>query len=217
MAKLNKSKCKTCRRAGQKLFLRGEKCFGPKCPMIKRAYPPGPKRKRRMRGGSEYGKELQEKQKLKFWYGLKERQFKKYVREFLNKRNRGAKEEMEDISTLLIKKLESRLDNIVFRLGFATSRDQARQLVSHGHFLVNNKKVDFPSYEAKKGNMISVNPKSLKKNVFQNLVPILKKYQPQAWLELNKDKFEGKILREPTLAEINPPADILMILEFYSK
>lgn len=209
---MENSKCKICRRAGQKLFLKGERCFSPKCPMIKKAYPPGRKGKRRVRGLSEYGKEIREKQKLKFWYGLRERQFRKYVKEALEERKKG-----QDIPSFLIKSLESRLDNAVFRLGLADSRKQARKLITQKHFLVNGKPVNFPSFELKKGNLISVKPASFKKTYFQNLNLTLKKYQPPAWLGLDKDKLEGKIMGEPTLEEVNVPVEIPVILEFYSR
>ncbi len=206
------SKCKICRRLGVKLFLKGERCFSPKCPMIKRPYPPGQKGKRRPKTLSEYGKELKEKQKLKNWYNLEERQFRKYVKEILSR-----KQKKEDASTLLIRKLENRLDNIVFRLSFASSRQQARQLISHRHFLVNGKIVNIPSFEAKKGDTITVSSKARKKNVFQNLPALLKKYKPPSWLKLNVEKLEGEVIGQPSLEEAAPPVEILLIFEFYSK
>lgn len=208
---MENNKCKICRRQGQKLFLKGEKCFSQKCPITRRPYPPGPKSKKRKRGISEYGKELREKQKLRFWYGLSERQFGKYVREVLSKRGK------EDTELSLIKKLEGRMDNIIFRLGLASSRVQARQMVTHGHLKLNGKKVSYPSYQTKKGDVITVNPNSLKKNAFQNLKIRIKNYNVPAWLEINKDNFEGKIIAEPTLEEVAPPAEISAILEYYSK
>lgn len=129
------NKCKICRRAGVKLFLRGERCFSTKCAMIKRPYPPG-KRIKKRKSLSEYGKELKEKQKLKNWYNLSEEQFSKYVKKALGKRGK-----VEDARTFLMKELESRFDNVIFKLGWASSRSQAQQMVSHQHFLVNGKKV----------------------------------------------------------------------------
>lgn len=205
------SKCKICRRAGAKLFLKGERCFGPKCPMVKRPYPPGQKRKRRTRGLSEYGQQLREKQKLKNWYGLKERQFKKYVLEVLDRRGK------EDAESSLIKKLESRLDNVIFRLGLTSSRSQARQLVNHGHFKINSKKVNYPSYQVKKGDVINVSEFALKNNFFKNIKTKLKKYQPPSWLKLNVEKLEGKVIDQPSFEEAAPPAEISAIFEFYSK
>jgi small subunit ribosomal protein S4 len=226
--KMQNAKCKICRRLGVKLFLKGEKCLSPKCPMVKKAYPPGQKRKRRTRALSEYGKELREKQKLRNWYNLKERQFQKYVREALKKRKK-----IEDAGTLLIKTLESRLDNVVFRLGFASSRRLAKMLISHRHFLVNEKVVNIPSYLVKKGDKIKIRPSSSKKTVFQNLPTTLKKSEIPAWLELNTqvlakrgdeatasstiEKLEGKVVRKPSLEEAAPPVEISSIFEYYSR
>jgi small subunit ribosomal protein S4 len=206
------AKCKICRRLGVKLFLKGEKCLTPKCPMTKKPYPPGQKRKRRTRGLSEYGKELKEKQKLKNWYNLTERQFRKYVRETLKARGR-----VGDTSTLLIKALENRLDNVIFRLGFTPSRATARQLISHRHVLVNDKVVNIPSYSVKKGDKINLKPSSIKKNIFRNLPTILKKHNPPSWLKLEAEKLEGKVVGEPNLEEAAPPAEISSIFEFYSR
>jgi len=180
--------------------------------MVRKPYPPGEKRKRRTRALSEYGKELREKQKLKNWYNLKERQFRKYVREILDRRGK-----IEDAADFLIRKLESRLDNVVFRLGFASSRVQARQLVSHNHFLVNNKAVNAPAYQVKKGDKITISPKGRKKTIFQNLLTLIKKYKPPSWLELNVEKLEGKVIREPTLEGAVPPVEISSIFEYYSR
>jgi len=206
------SKCKICRRLGVKLFLKGEKCLSPKCSMIKRSYPPGQKRKRKPTPLSEYGKALREKQKLKNWYNLKERQFKNYVKKILERRGR-----VEDASSLLIKTLESRLDNVVFRLGFANSRALAKQLVSYGHFLVNGKSIDTPSYLVKKGDVISIKTQKTKKAIFQNLKNLLKKYKVSSWLALDVEKLEGKVIAEPSLEEAAPPVEISAIFEFYSR
>jgi len=197
---------------GVKLFLKGERCFSQKCPMIRRAYPPGQKKKRRARALSEFGKELREKQKLKAWYGLGERQFRKYVKEILSQRQKK-----EDAATLLIRRLESRLDNVIFRLGLAPSRAQARQLISHQHVLVNGRNVNIPSFQVKKGNKIVISPKSNKKNVFRNLPTLLKKYKPPSWLELNVEKLEGKVIGLVSLEEAAPPVEVSLIFEYYSK
>ena len=228
------SKCKICRRLGVKLFLKGEKCLSPKCPMVRKAYPPGQKRKRRPTPLSEYGKELRESQKLKNWYNLNKRQFKNYVKQVLAKRGK-----VEDTAQLLIKILETRLDNVIFRLGLASSRAQAKQLVSHGLFLVNGKSIDTPSYQVKKGDIISVKPQKIKKANFQNLQNLLKKYKPPSWLELKAEKpstraklgaglvphrnevsgagLEGKVIGEPSLEEAAPPVEISTIFEYYSR
>jgi len=207
---MKKNKCKICRRLGVKLFLKGERCFSPKCAFIKRPYPPG-KRKRR-RAPSTFGMELRAKQKFKNWYNLKEYQFKNYVKKVLEKRGKVA-----NASELLIGMLERRLDNVIFRLGFASSRSQARQLVKHGHFLVNDKKVDIPSYQLKKGDRVSLAPKSKKKIVFRDIESKLKKEELLPWLSLDLKKFEGKVLRAPTFEEAAPPAEVSAVFEFYSK
>lgn len=209
---MDNSKCRICRRAGVKLFLRGEKCLSPKCPMVKKPYPPGVKRKRRTGALSEYGKELKEKQKLKNWYVLNEKQFRKYVKEALEARGK-----IEDASAFLIKILESRLDNAVFRLGFASSRTQARQMVSHGHFLVNNRAIDVPSYLVKKGDKINVKPASVQKTIFKNIKTSLKKHNPPSWLKLEAEKLEGKVIGPPSFEEAAPPVEISSIFEFYSR
>ena len=197
---------------GTKLFLKGERCSSPKCAVIRKPYPPGPKRKGRFKQLSEYGKELQEKQKLKNWYNLRERQFAKYVKDIL-KRGSG----VEDTSNTLIQKLENRFDNVVFRLGFASSRIQARQFVSHGHFLVNGKVVKKPSYQLAKGDKVAVNPVSRKKKNIEKVAPILKKYQPPAWLKLNPETLEAEVVGVPNLIEAAPPAELSTIFEFYSR
>lgn len=205
-------KCKICRRLKVKLFLKGEKCLSPKCPMIKRAYPPGKRRKRKPTSLSEYGKELLERQKLKNWYNLKERQLKNYVKKILERRQKS-----EDASSLLIKSLEHRLDNVVFRLGFTISRIQAKQLVSHGYFLVNRKSIKASAFQVKKGDIISIKPQKIKKTIFQNLKNMLKKYNPPSWLELDIEKLEGKVVAEPRLEEAAPPVEISTIFEHYSR
>ena len=209
---MENKKCKICRRLGVKLFLKGERCLSPKCSIIRRPYPPGEKPKKRRRGGSEYGKELSEKQKLKSWYNLREKQFSNYVKSILLK---GGKK--ENTAELLVEKLESRLDNVVFRLGFCLSRKQAKQIVNHGHFLVNGRKVDIPSYQVKKGDVISVKPADKKKPFLKDIANILKKHQAPSWIEFNKEKLEAKIAGKPNLQEASPPAEISAIFEFYSK
>lgn len=207
------SVCKICRRMGQKLFLKGEKCSSPKCPIIKKPYPPGQKAKRRRRrGGSEYGKELREKQKLKNWYGVSERQFKRYIKQILSKRGK-----IEDTALELIKKLEKRLDNVVLRLGFAHSRAQARQLVSHGYFLVRGRSCNISSFEVRKGDVISLKKQKQGKPLFKELSIFLKKFQPPSWLQLDSKKMEGKVIGEPSLEESGAPAEISSIFEFYSR
>lgn len=211
---MKKTKCKICRRLGVKLFLKGEKCLSPKCPMVKRPYPPGQKRKRKPTPISEYGREMREKQRLKKWYNLREKQFKKYVKEILKLRGKVK----EDLGEVLIKKLEKRLDNVIYRAGFATSRAQARQLISHSHFLVNGKSVKSPSFEVKKGDEIEVKKGSRNKVFFKNTILKIKEYQPPSWISLDKENLKIKIIGEPSLLEAAPPVEsISKIFEFYSK
>lgn len=197
---------------GTKLFLKGERCLSVKCSVIRKPYPPGQKKKRRARALSEYGQELREKQKMKNWYNLRERQFKNYVNKILTYRGK-----VQDPSSLLIKVLETRLDNVVFKMGFSSSRSSAKQMVSHGHFTVNGKAINVPSYAVKKGDKIALKPAAAKKKVFQNISAILKKYSAPAWLEVNSEKLEGKVLRDPGPEDMTPPAEISSIFEFYSK
>lgn len=207
-------KCKICRRLGVKLFLKGEKCLGPKCPMIKRPYPPGHKRKRKPLPLSEYGKEMREKQILKRWYNLKEKQFKRYVKEVLSLRGKVE----EDLGEVLIKKLEKRLDNVIYRAGLASSRSQARQLVAHSHFLVNGKHAKSPSFEVKKGDEIKVKENSKNKPYFKHIALKLKEYQPPSWILLDKTNLKIKIIGEPSLIEAASPVEsISRVFEFYSK
>lgn len=209
---MKNNECKTCRRLGQKLFLKGDRCFSQKCAMVRRAYSPGPQKKRKGGSASEYKKSLVEKQTLKNWYGLSEKQFKKYVKETLNKIGK-----VENVAEELIKKLEKRLDNVVYRFGFAFSRAQARQMVTHGYFLVNGKPINIPSYSVKKGDVISIKETKKKKLVLKDILPQLKKKETPLWLKLDKEKFEGQSAGEPTLEEVNPPAEISLIFEFYSR
>ena len=207
-----KNKCKICRRLGTKLFLKGERCNSVKCAMVKRPYAPGEKAKKRRSSLSEYGKELKEKQKLRNYYNLSEKQFKNYVKQALESR---AKE--EDTVSILLKKLESRFDNVVFQMGFASSRTKARQAVTHGYFLINNRKVNIPSYQVKKGDKISLHPKASKKALFQGLSVALKKYKAPSWIRIDADKMEVEIINQPNIEEMTPPAEVSSIFEFYSK
>jgi small subunit ribosomal protein S4 len=210
--RVKEAKCRICRRLGMKLFLKGEKCFSPKCPMIKRPYPPGNLKKRKPMPPSEYKRELIEKQKLRFWYGLSDRQLKNYVKNVLKNRKKG-----EDVSALLIQNLEKRLDNVVYHLGFAKSREHARQLVSHKFFLVNGKPVNIPSYILKVGDTISLKDHKLKKVLFKDLKEKLKKQVVPNWLSLDPEKCEGKVISEPTVEKSVLPIDVPSVFEFYSR
>jgi len=161
-------------------------------------------RKRRPGQVSEYGKQLREKQELKEQYNLREKQFKKYVKAA------GSPES-------LLKALETRLDSFVFRMGMAQTHRQAKQMVSHGHFLVNKKKITIPSYVVKMGDVVSVRPESQKKILLQHAILSLKKYEPPAWLQLDKEKVEAAMKKEPTLREVAPTVELPLIFEFYSR
>jgi small subunit ribosomal protein S4 len=205
MARYTNAKCKLCRREGIKLFLKGERCLSPRCPLEKKgAVPPGQQSQRRKRGLSEYGLQLREKQKLRRLYGLQEKQFINYYQKAARKRNKGA---------ALLALLEMRLDNVVHRLGFALSRVQARQLVNHSHVLVNNKKVNIPSFQVKKDDLISLTPKSLS---FDFVKKALKeKVTLPKWLQ--KKGPIGKVSALPQREDC--PADIneQLVIEYYSR
>ena len=161
-------------------------------------------RKHRPGQVSEYGKQLREKQELKEQYNLREKQFKKYVKE-------------AGSSELLLKALETRLDSFVFRMGMAQTHRQAKQMVSHGHFLINQKKTTIPSYVVKVGDVISVRPGSQKKSLIQHASLSLKKYEPTAWLQLDKEKLEATMKKKTTLKEVAPTVELPLIFEFYSR
>ncbi len=203
---MQKAKCKISRRLGLNIF--------PKCAKVyaRRPYPPGEKKKRPTPPLSEYGRQLREKQKLKYLYNLRERQFRNYVRKILERRHR-----IEDASSALMQLLERRLDNVVYRLGFATTRQQARQIVSHGHIMVNNRKVTIPSYQVKEGDEITIRPESRKRVLFQNIEKRFAKHKPPSWLALDPQKVQGKVISLPSFEEVAPPVDIASIFEFYSK
>ena len=192
--------------------MKGERSYSPKAAMVRRPYPPGIQGKRkRMRRISEYGSQLISKQKVRLIYRVLERQFEKYVEESL--RSKGSS------SDVLVRNLERRLDNVVFRMGLATARDTARQLVSHGHLKVNGKPINIPSYRVEVGDVISVKPNNLKNLYFSSVLPrYIKKYTPPEWLEVDKDTFTGKVKRMPEATESGVEVkDIQAIIEFYSR
>jgi len=203
------AKCKKCRRAGEKLFLKGDRCFGQKCAMIKRPYAPGVHGKNRRGRLSEYGRQLLEKQKIRYTYGLSEEQFKNYFKEIVHQK--GNKEE------LFIQKLEKRLDNVVYRLGWAKSRSLARQIVNHGHILVNGKKTDIPSYRVAKGEVIKFKKKTTKSPLVKDLAESLKKHKVPQWLSLNVGKLEAEIKDEPKFEDFNKVGELNMVIEYYSR
>ncbi len=210
MARYTDSVCKLCRRESMKLFLKGERCISEKCAFERRGYPPGqhgPGLRRRK--PSDYSIQLREKQKVKRIYGVGEAQFRNYFEKAA--RARGTTGEV------LLLLLETRLDNVVYRLGFASSRPQARQVVRHRQVMVNGRIVDIPSYQVKRGDQISLHPSFKKKAIVKNLSLTIKKHNPPSWLELNKEKLEGKVTGFPSLEEASPPAEIPAIFEFYSR
>lgn len=204
--------CKKCRRAGQKLFLKEERCFTPKCAMVKKPYVPGMKAKKHRSALSEYGSQLAEKQKVKRIYGITERQFRKYFEEAL--KARGV------VADVLVKKLETRLDNVIFRLGWGGSRAKTKQIVSHGHILLNNVRVNIPSINVKKGDVITIKQGSLKKVLFKDLEAKIKKQTIPSWLSVEKKEdgvFKVAVIGAPTREEVLLPVDLAMIVEFYSR
>jgi len=210
MAKIIDPRCKQCRRAGEKLFLKGERCFSPKCAVTKRPYPPGTTGKNTRRGGlSEYGRQLMQKQKIKKIYGVFEKQLKKYFNE--------ARAKKGDARENLMRKFEMRLDNVIFRLGWAKSRSAARQLVNHGHVMIGGKRVSIPSFQVKKGQTISLTERTNKSKLTENLLAFLKKYEAPNWLVQESDKIEAKVLGEPAGENLGDIMPIGLIVEFYSR
>ncbi len=208
MSDNSNAKCKICRREGEKLHLKGERCASPKCAMIKKAYPPGMHGEK---GGrmTEYGRQLRAKQKVKRLYGIRERQFARYYEE--SARQSGV------TGDNLLFLLERRLDNVVHRLGFAPSRRSARQLVSHTAFEVNGKKVNVPSYSVKAGDVIRVRDSKQGNKYFSNLKKSLTNKNLPDWLSLDPKKLEAKIVSLPTKTDIDLSADMQLIVELYSR
>lgn len=185
--------------------------------MVTKPYPPGVRGKRRLPSGSEYARQLQEKQKLRFWYNLSERQFKRYVEEVLEEAHHKKTKKAIDASEALIQKLERRLDNVVYRMGFANSRRQARQLVRHGHVLVNDEKVDIPSYLVEVGDIIKIREKSKDIPFIKEALEAVARRGVPSWLEVDKERLEGRVKALPTRDEIAIPVQEQLIVEFYSK
>ena len=209
MARYHQSVCRLCRREGLKLFLKGDRCFKPSCAFEKRSYAPGQHGRRRQRKVQAFGLQLREKQKVKRIYGVLEDQFRTIFR--MAARRRGVTGES------LLRYLEIRLDNAVFRFGFASSRPQARQLVRHGHVVVNNRRVNIPSFRVREGDQITLSEKA-KKNVFvQSAVTASQGRGLPAWLELEADGYRGIIKSLPKREEIPMPIQEQLIVELYSK
>jgi small subunit ribosomal protein S4 len=209
MARYVGAVCRLCRREGQKLFLKGARCYTGKCGVTKKAYAPGQRgRNVGRRKTSEYGLQLRAKQSTRRFYGILENQFRKYYE--LAEKKKGKTGEV------LLGLIELRLDNVVYRLGFASSRSQARQLVLHGHFLVNSSRVNIPSYSVKPGDVVSVCEKSRKKEIMNNLIEFNSSRTSPGWLEFG-EKFEGKVVSFPKRSEVDFDVQETLIVELYSK
>ena len=208
MARYTDAVCRLCRREGAKLFLKGDRCYTGKCAMEQRAYPPGQHGQGRKKT-SEYGLQLREKQKAKRYYGLLESQFKGYF-EMASKRQGVTGENLLAI-------LETRLDNVIYRLGFAMSRAEARQLVSHGHFTINGKKVDIPSFLVKPGMVIALRERSRNLDKIKASVEANTFRQPPRWLEYDAANLIAKVVAVPARDDIDFPVEEHLIVELYSK
>jgi small subunit ribosomal protein S4 len=208
LARYKESVCRLCRREGLKLFLKGDRCYGEKCAFERRGYAPGDHGQIR-RKYSDYGVQLREKQKLKRMYGLLERQFRSYFEKA--DRQRGI------TGTNLLLFLERRLDNMIFRMGFANSRNEARQLVRHNHFLVNGKPINIPSFLVKVGSEIQVREKSRKVERIVEAMEIVARRGIPQWLELDKDNFRGVLKTLPSREELVMPVQEQLVVELYSK
>ena len=208
MARYTDEQCRICRREGQKLFLKGSRCYSDKCSISRRNYAPGQHGQKRAKL-SEYGTQLREKQKTKSYYGVGEKQFRKYFAMASNKKGvTGAN---------LLQILESRLDNVVYRLGFGASRAQARQLVNHGQFAVNGQRVDIPSYLVKAGDVITVRENKKENGAIKANIEANSARPVPAWLELNNETLSGKVVRLASREDVDIPVEEHLIVELYSK
>jgi len=205
---MNKSKEKLERSLGTKLFLKGDRCNSPKCAMVRRPNRPGQHGAKRRRAPSEFGGQLMEKQRIRASYGLREAQLSEIVEKAMKKTSAA-------VGETIIESLERQFANVVFRLGLASSRTVARQLIAHGHFFVGKKKIKAPFYALKTGEIISINPTSKGLLIFKDLSTKLKKYDTPEWLSLDKEKLEGKLLSLPKNTEV--PFDINLVVDYYSK
>jgi small subunit ribosomal protein S4 len=211
MARYTGPVCKLCRREGEKLFLKGSRCLSPKCALERRNYPPGQHRERgfRRRRASDYSLQLREKQKARRIYGVLERQFRRYYREAVQRSGLTG----ENLLTIL----ERRLDNIVYRMGFASSRAQARQLVQHGHFNVNGRRTNIPSYTLRPGDVIEVREGSRKRTYFKQLVQEADEWPVPEWLDSSLATLSGEVLRYPERTDVDLSINEQLIVEYYSR
>ena len=208
MARYRDAVCRICRREGDKLFLKGDRCYSDKCAIARRAYAPGQHGQGRKKM-SEYGTQLREKQKAKRYYGLLENQFYHYF-ELASKMTGKTGEN-------LLKVLESRLDNVVYRAGFAMSRPEARQLVSHGHFTVNGKAVNIPSYLVKAGDVVAIVEKSMSSDKIKGVLEANASRPALNWLSVDKNKAQATVVNLPERSEIDLQVEEQLIVELYSK
>ena len=208
MARYTDAVCRLCRREGQKLFLKGDRCYTDKCAADRRPYPPGQHGQGRAKT-SEYGLQLREKQKAKRYYGILESQFRGYFDLAIKRKGKTGE--------TLLAILESRLDNTVYRLGFAMSRAEARQLVLHGHFMVNGRKVNIPSFLVKPGMIISLKEKSRSLDKIKSVIEANAFRQPPKWLEYDANSLIAKVSAVPTREDIDIPIEEQLIVELYSK
>jgi len=209
LARYVEASCRLCRRENLKLFLKGDRCYTDKCSFERRSYAPGQHGQRRGGKISDYGIQLREKQKVKRIYGIFEKQFRKYYHKA--ERQKGI------TGTNLLVILERRLDNTVYRMGFASSREQARQLVRHNHFTVNGKKVNIPSYQVRTGDTIEVKEKSHKIPVVQEAMETVVRREIPPWLEVDSNAFRGIVKAFPSREELTMPVNEQLIVELYSK
>lgn len=209
MARYTESVCRYCRREGMKLFLKGDRCYSDKCSWERRGYPPGQHGKRRRGKYSDYGIQLREKQKVRRIYGVLENQFRRYFEQA--ERRKGV------TGANLIMLLEQRLDNVVFRLGFANSRNQARQLVRHNHFLLNGKSVNIPSLQVSTGDTIEVKEKSRNTPQILSAMEAVMRRGVPSWLEMDAATFKGSVIAVPSREEVTMPIQEQLIVELYSK
>ncbi len=209
MARETGSSCRLCRRENLKLFLKGDRCYGDKCAFERRPYPPGQHGQRRGGKLSDYKMQLREKQKVKRIYGVLEKQFRRYY--YRAEKQKGI------TGTNLLILLECRLDNVVYRMGFASSRKQARQLIRHNHFLVVDKKVNIPSYQVKVGDVIQVREGSQKVPAFSEALETVVRRGIPEWMEVDKENFRGTLKALPSREELTMPIQEQLIVELYSK
>ena len=208
MSRYKDEQCRICRREGQKLFLKGSRCYTDKCSVSRRNYAPGEHGQKKAKL-SEYGTQLREKQKTKSFYGVGEKQFRKYFEMASNKKGITGEN--------LLQILESRLDNVVYRLGYGSSRAQARQLVNHGHFDVNGKKVDIASYLVKPGDVIKVREIKKDSGIMKENVEALASRPVPEWLEKDVETLSGKVIRLASRQDVDLPVEEHLIVELYSK